>query len=125
MEKVILTKKENAVMQILWEKDKPMSAHDIVEASEGELNIHTVQQVLRKMLNAGHIEMAGVGQTLKSLTRLYRPVLSQAEYYCGHLSDKTLEKITVEYINSIDNLEEALAFSKAIEEKKKKLNQKA
>ena len=81
MEKVILTKKENAVMQILWENDKPMSAPDIVEASEGELNIHTVQQVLRKMLNAGHIEMAGVGQTLKSLTRLYRPVLSQAEYY--------------------------------------------
>ena len=102
-----------------------MSAHDIVEASEGELNIHTVQQVLRKMLNAGHIEMAGVGQTLKSLTRLFRPVLSHADYYYGHLSDKTLEKITVEYINSIDNLEEALAFSKAIEEKKKKLNHEA
>ena len=40
----LLTKKENEVMSILWQSEKPMTAHMITETDQS-LSIYTVQQV--------------------------------------------------------------------------------
>ena len=44
-----LTKKEEQIMEILWESEKALSARDIQNQSN-DLSIFTVQQVLQRLL---------------------------------------------------------------------------
>ena len=55
----LLTKKENEVMSILWQSDKPLTAHMITEI-EQSLSIYTVQQVLQRLLKMNYVEIAEI-----------------------------------------------------------------
>ena len=63
-----LTKREEETMSILWNNDEPMSANDIVNASNG-ISLNTVQQTLHKLLEVNYIHVSSVGMNKKSLTR--------------------------------------------------------
>ena len=56
-----LTKKERLVMDVLWNSKIALSASEIMEVSKGKLNINTIQQVLRQLLNNDFIEVSEYG----------------------------------------------------------------
>ena len=80
-----LTKKERTIMDILWNSESALSASDIKDTSD-ELNINTVQQVLRNLLKYEFIKVDDVVFNKKSLTRTYKPIISQAQYISAFVS---------------------------------------
>lgn len=68
----MINPRELDVLNILWKSDEPMMATDIVNASDG-LTQSTVTAVLRKLLHAKMVEVAGVTHSGKVLSRTYRP----------------------------------------------------
>jgi len=65
-----MNQRELDVLKILWEHDEPMMVTDIVNVGEG-LTQSTVTAVLRKLLRAGLVEVAGVTHSGKVLSRTY------------------------------------------------------
>lgn len=116
----LLTKRQNQVMSILWNSKEPLSASQIHQADEN-LNMNTVQQVLRVLLNMKYIKVADIGYSSTSLTRLYAPTVSQADYIQFLLGDKSRFEITAYLINSNTNLDEINELKKLIDQKKKEL----
>ena len=75
----LLTKKENEVMSILWQSDKPLTAHMITEI-EQSLSIYTVQQVLQRLLKMNYVEIAEINYSGTVFARYYTPAISQTVY---------------------------------------------
>ena len=75
----LLTKRQNEVMSVLWGSDLPLSANQICNENES-LNMNTVQQVLKALLKMQFIKVEDIGYSNTVLTRLYSPVVKQADY---------------------------------------------
>lgn len=73
------TQRDLDVMTILWNSEVSMKALDIAEASP-DLNINTVQAVLRKLLKNGFIEVGDIVYSGTVLSRAYRPKISQNDF---------------------------------------------
>ena len=106
-----LTKKERSVMDILWDSHIEMSASEIRETSNEELSIYTIQQALRHLLEIRFIEVYDIAFNNKSLTRKYKPLVSQAEYVDSFINNDT------RLVNNTDDLEELEKLQKLIEKK--------
>lgn len=78
--------RELDVLSILWKSDQPMMATDIVNAGEG-LTQSTVTAVLRKLLHAKLVEVAGVTHSGKVLSRTYRPTEASREAVLKDFTD--------------------------------------
>ncbi len=52
-----LTKREDQVMRVLWNSDKPLSASAIKEQMKEDVSIYTIQQVLQKLLKQKYIKV--------------------------------------------------------------------
>lgn len=113
-----LTKKEQEIMDVLWNNSKEMSANDIKNAAP-ELNSCTIQQVIQKLLKKGIIEIAGIGYTKNALTRTYSPTLNQATYL-GKLANEvgSLQFVT-NYIEDSNDIETLNSLEEIIKEKLK------
>lgn len=120
MKYIQFTKKENEVMDILWKHDIAMSANDIKLASKN-LSINTIQQTLQKLLEIKYIKVAGIGQNKKAITRLYRPVISEAEYVNSFIGEDTRAKISAYFVEHTDDLEMIEQLKNLIQEKEKEL----
>lgn len=73
-----MNERELDVLNLLWKSENPMMATDIVNAGKG-LTQSTVTAVLRKLLNAGLVEVTGVTHSGKVLSRTYRPTEKSRE----------------------------------------------
>ena len=120
MKYIQFTKKESEIMDILWKSDIPMSANDIKLASDG-LSINTIQQTLQKLLSIAYIKVDGIGQNKKAITRLYRPVISEAQYVNSFIGDDTRAKISAYFVKYTNNLELIEELKQVIIEKEKEL----
>ena len=120
MKYIQFTKKENEVMDILWKHDVAMSANDIKLASKN-LSINTIQRTLQKLLEIKYIKVAGIGQNKKAITRLYRPVISEAEYVNSFIGEDTRAKISAYFVEHTDDLEMIEQLKNLIQEKEKEL----
>lgn len=79
MQLKLLTKKENQVMSILWQSEKPLTAHQIKEVDEN-LSIYTIQQVLQRLLKMNYIKIAEINYSGTVFARFYTPALSKTDY---------------------------------------------
>ena len=120
MKYIQFTKKENEIMDILWKHDVAMSANDIKLASK-DLSINTIQQTLQKLLEIKYIKVAGIGQNKKAITRLYRPVISEAQYVNSFIGEDTRAKISAYFVEHTNDLEMIEQLKKLIQEKEKEL----
>lgn len=73
-----LNVRELDVLNILWKHDEAMTAIEIVNEKSG-LTQSTVTAVLRKLLKAELVEVAGVTHSGKVLSRTYRPTEASKE----------------------------------------------
>lgn len=80
-----LSNRELDIMKILWNSPKPLLASEILKESP-DLNINTVQAVLRKLLSTNYVGVAAIVQSGKVLGRTYAPLISQDSYLMEELS---------------------------------------
>lgn len=78
--------RELDVLNILWKSDDPMMATDIVNSRIG-LTQSTVTAVLRKLLNEGLVEVAGITHSGRVLSRTYRPTEASRELILKDFTD--------------------------------------
>ncbi|MDR1567571.1 MAG: BlaI/MecI/CopY family transcriptional regulator [Streptococcaceae bacterium] len=117
-----LTKKEQKIMDILWNAEKPMSANDINQ-EHPEVNKNTVQAVLKKLMNRELIIVADIGYSGTVLTRLYQPNISQEDYIAQLLSEAKLKNLLIKFIESCSQLSDLEQLEIAIAQKKRELNE--
>lgn len=117
-----LTKRENEIMEILWNNDKEMSATDIMNASNG-ISLNTIQQTLQKLLKMNYIYVSSVGMNKKALTRLYRPSIEEVDYISSFINESTYAKLASSFITQAKDDKILEELSQLIEEKRKSLKE--
>lgn len=117
-----LTKRENEIMEILWNNDKEMSATDIMNASNG-ISLNTIQQTLQKLLKMNYIYVSSIGMNKKALTRLYRPSIEEVDYISSFINESTYAKLASSFITQTKNDKILEELSQLIEEKRKSLKE--
>ena len=115
-----LTKKERLVMDILWNSNTALSASEINESYQ-DLNINTVQQVLRHLLNTKFIEVDDIIFNKKSLTRTYKPIISQAQYINAFINQKSRFELLCGLVDQEDEIDSLNELQKLIEQRKKEI----
>ena len=119
-----LTKRQEDVMNVLWESQKPMIASEIMKKRE-DFNINTVQSTLRTLVKKKYIEVADIVYSGTVLSRSYRPVLKREEVTTDvELGMKAVLKkanLFARYVDEIDDLDTIVKLEKVLEEKKKEL----
>lgn len=116
----LLTKRQNEVMSVLWNSESPLSANQICDKDE-DLNMNTVQQVLRTLLKMQFIKIEDIGYSNTVLTRLYSPVVKQTEYLQFLLGNTSTFDLTSSLIDHTKNLDELRQLQVLIEKKCKEL----
>ena len=117
-----LTKRENEIMQILWDSEEAMSAAEIMNASNG-ISLNTIQQVLQKLLKMNYVHVSSIGQNKKALMRLYRPSVDEADYVSSYINKSTYAKLATNFIVQTNDDKILEELSKLIEKKRKKLKE--
>lgn len=122
-----LTRRQEDIMNILWDSDNPLIASEIEKRQE-DLNINTVQSTLRTLIKKKYIEVADIVYSGTVLSRSYRPLIRRDEVmtYDDHRITELLKKTNLfaRYVDEIDDLETISNLEKAIQERKKKLEEK-
>lgn len=118
----LLTKRQNEVMSVLWNSESPLSANQICDKDE-DLNMNTVQQVLRTLLKMQFIKIEDIGYSNTVLTRLYSPVVKQTEYLQFLLGNTSTFDLTSSLIDHTKNLDELRQLQVLIEQKCKELEE--
>jgi len=111
-----LSKKEEKVMKILWESNKPLSAKEIASEINCDWADKSIQGIIRKLESKNAIEVADIVKVYKSNARLFKPTISSDEYAVMQFeryynSDKKIPFILsalVENKNENDELPEVL-----------------
>jgi len=119
-----LSKRQFEVMNIIWENKAPMIASEIT-ACKKDLNLNTVQSVLRSLLKKGFIEISDIVYSGKVLTRSYRAVILKQEYIdfiSNILSQKYGQKeIIAAFVNEINDSSKLAEIMSIVDLKKKEL----
>ena len=115
-----LTKRENEIMEIFWQSEKPLSSNDIcLEAPH--ISKNTVQAVIRKLLSMNFIEIAGLGYNKNALTREFSSCISQAEYFDNFLVRDTSFELAANFIRRTEDINELEQLEELIRERKEAL----
>lgn len=119
-----LTKRQEDVMNILWDAKEPMIASEIVKMRT-DLNINTVQAALRSLTKKNYIEVAEIVYSGTVLSRSYQAIVKREEVPNETANEirKALRKEDV-FAHYIDEFDDPLLLSKLekiIEAKKKEL----
>jgi len=75
-----LSEKEEEVMKILWNSDKPLSAKEIASKINCDWADKSIQGIIRKLEEKKAIEVADIVKVYKSNARLFKPTISSDEY---------------------------------------------
>ncbi|BDR57935.1 BlaI/MecI/CopY family transcriptional regulator [Xylocopilactobacillus apicola] len=100
-----LTPGEEEVMFIIWKASEPLSTRDITN-SKDRLNQNVVQSVVRRLLEKKFIKVCGIAHSGPSITRLYKPVIREVEYFSNVVPKDTLKKVVRHYLSKVNDEEE-------------------
>ena len=84
-----LNKREEELMNYLWEIKKPMTTNEMAKQlqSEGWTNI-TLCRTVQSLTDQGYLEVAGLEKSAKTYARKLIPSLSKEEYYSSVLMNR-------------------------------------
>lgn len=117
-----LSRRQLEVMNLFWDLEKPLIASKIVELKQ-ELNINTVQSVLRALISKKYIEVDEIVYSGTVLTRSYKAIVTREEYINSisggmkELLNKT--EILMYLIEQVNDVETISEIEKLIEQKRK------
>ena len=119
-----LTKRQEDVMNILWDAKEPIIASEIVKTGT-DLNINTVQAALRSLIKKNYIEVAEIVYSGTVLTRSYRAIVKREEVPNETANEirKALreEDVFARYIDEFDDSILLAKLETIIEAKRKEL----
>lgn len=119
-----LTKRQEDVMNILWDAKEPIIASEIVKTGT-DLNINTVQAALRSLIKKNYIEVAEIVYSGTVLTRSYRAIAKREEVPNETANEirKALreEDVFARYIDEFDDSVLLAKLETIIEAKRKEL----
>lgn len=119
-----LTKRQEDVMNILWDAKEPIIASEIVKTGT-DLNINTVQAALRSLIKKNYIEVAEIVYSGTVLTRSYRAIVKREEVpnETANEIQKALreEDVFARYIDEFDDSVLLTKLETIIEAKRKEL----
>lgn len=119
-----LTKRQEDVMNILWDAKEPIIASEIVKTGT-DLNINTVQAALRSLIKKNYIEVAQIVYSGTVLTRSYRAIVKREEVPNETANEirKALreEDVFARYIDEFDDSVLLAKLETIIEAKRKEL----
>ncbi len=119
-----LTKRQEDVMNILWDAKEPIIASEIVKTGT-DLNINTVQAALRSLIKKNYIEVAEIVYSGTMLTRSYRAIVKREEVPNETANEirKALreEDVFARYIDEFDDSVLLAKLETIIEAKRKEL----
>ena len=119
-----LTKRQEDVMNILWDAKEPIIASEIVKTGT-DLNINTVQAALRSLIKKNYIEVAEIVYSGTVLTRSYRAIVKREEVPNETANEirKALreEDVFSRYIDEFDDSVLLAKLETIIEAKRKEL----
>ena len=118
-----LTKKENEIMEIIWNIDKPLTAAEI--QTRTDMSIYSVQQILLRLLSKNFISVAGIKQNKKAFARQYTAMVSEADYILAFINNPKIEiQLASNLITKSTDLQTINQLEKLIELKRKELEGK-
>lgn len=87
--KAILNKREEELMNYLWEINKPLTASEMAKQleNEGWTNI-TLCRTVQSLSDNGYLEVAGLEKTAKTYAGKLIPSLTKEEYYSSVLMNR-------------------------------------
>ena len=87
--KDILNKREEELMNYLWEINKPLTTSEMAKQleTEGWTNI-TLCRTVQSLSDNGYLEVAGLEKTAKTYARKLTPSLTKEEYYSSVLMNR-------------------------------------
>lgn len=119
-----LTKRQEDVMNNLWDAKEPIIASEIVKTGT-DLNINTVQAALRSLIKKNYIEVAEIVYSGTVLTRSYRAIVKREEVPNETANEirKALreEDVFARYIDEFDDSVLLAKLETIIEAKRKEL----
>lgn len=119
-----LTKRQEDVMNILWDTKEPIIASEIVKTGT-DLNINTVQAALHSLIKKNYIEVAEIVYSGTVLTRSYRAIVKREEVPNETANEirKALreEDVFARYIDEFDDSVLLAKLETIIEAKRKEL----
>ncbi|MFP3156350.1 BlaI/MecI/CopY family transcriptional regulator [Lachnospiraceae bacterium ZAX-1] len=78
---ISLTSNELEIMELMWEKDRPLSRAEIIKFSpNSSWKASSIHILLNKLLEKGAIEVHGFVKTGKNYGRTYSPLIAQEAY---------------------------------------------
>lgn len=121
-----LSTRQFEVMDIFWKANKPMIASQIVDA-DPELNINTVQAVLKSLKKKGFIDLADIVYSGTVLARQYKAVITRTEYLqslCPSTNSSTnLSNSLIAFVKQETDLRVLEELEKIIKEAKDNLKE--
>lgn len=115
-----LTKKENEIMEIIWNMEKPLTAAEI--QTKTDMSIYSVQQVLLRLLTKKFVSVVGIKQNKKAFARQYEAIISEADYISAFINNpKTEIELASNLINKSTDLQTIEQLEKLLETRKKEL----
>lgn len=82
----VLNKREEELMNILWDFNEPLTQNEMAErlADKGWNNV-TLFKTVQSLADAGFLEVVGLEKTTKTYARKLLPAISKEEYYTSIL----------------------------------------
>lgn len=125
MKRKALSVRQLEVMEILWNADQGMTASEIKNASN--MDINTVQASLRGLMSKKYIEVGQIVYSGTVLSRSYVPVVTREEYLdfsCRKLSEFSSSSLVMaSLIGSTDDAEMLDELEAMILKRKKELEE--
>jgi predicted transcriptional regulator len=85
-----LSQNEFKIMQLLWQKDRPLSRPEIIAmVPERDWNPNSIHLILNNMIEKGVIRVEGMTRCGRGYGRTYAATMSNLEYAVNVLQDVT------------------------------------
>lgn len=107
-----LTKSEEELMKIFWEKKEALTSVDILEISvDRSWNGNYIHMMLRSLMKKGMIEICGTVQYGTQYARQFTPIITKEQYAAKLVMSKGIEKnaiaaVTVAMVNEVSEADE-------------------
>lgn len=86
-----LTKSEKEIMNVLWRAERALTHAEIVSACvERKWRARSIFEMLNSLLDKGYVRAVGYERSVKTYSRTFEAVVSQAEYLAGIIKDANL-----------------------------------
>ena len=99
-----LNKREEELMNILWEYNEPLTQNEMAERLEDSgWNSVTLFKTVQSLSSGGYLQVAGLEKTAKTYARKLIPAITKEEYYTSilmknGLDSESLANITAAFI---------------------------